>query len=157
MTVGNVGGIKDQAFVDFISKPQTYNAASGQAMMGPMQQPAQDEFNYQEPKKKGGFGKTLFGLIVAAGAVIAGATIARKKGKLDIPEADADKFINKFIKKPADKLGAWTEKQIDAIKSLKIFGGKGKEAAADAAEEAAGDAGKAAGKEGEGAAEEAAS
>lgn len=129
MTVGNVGGIKDQAFIDFISKPQAYNAAAPQPQMGPaMQQPMQDEFAYQEPEKKGGFGKFLLGLVAAAAIIVGGNRLAHNQQWIKAAPENPTKFVEKYVQKPLNQLDDFTMKQWDSLKKVfKKDGGETKE------------------------------
>lgn len=111
---------------DLINSPGAF------ATQAPKAEAAADEF---VGKKKSKSAAGLITTLVVALAAFAGLGYAVKSGKLTKVE-NAEKFMDKYIKNPAAKVGGWAETCWNKITGL--FGGKkAAEKAADAAQDAA--------------------
>jgi hypothetical protein len=101
MTVGNVNGGQNPAFVDLVNKPQAaYAYQAPQA--APLQGPSQDVYEgpRQEEKKSSFLSKALTTLVVAGALVGLNRYAHHKDAKFLKFEEGSEKFVDKYIKKP---------------------------------------------------------
>ena len=130
-TVSGVNSSQNQPFVELVNKPQTsYSQISQQVPMPIQQQPETDVYEgpVQEKKKGSVLGKILTTLVIA-GAAIGLNRIAHNNKWIKTAAEDSEKFADKYIKKPLNRVDDYVVKTWE-----KVFK-KGAKAEAPAASE----------------------